>query len=59
MPFVILGIFTLLVGAFFLRLGIRGEDKEMLVGAVALIIAGIILVIFFGFFYRTLTFLSI
>jgi uncharacterized membrane protein YjjP (DUF1212 family) len=58
MPFVILGIFTLLVGAFFLRLGVKNEDKEILVGSVALVIAGIVLVIFFGLFYNGLTLLT-
>lgn len=58
MPFIIIGIVALLMGAYFLRLGVKEENKEILVGAIALIIAGLVLVVFFGLFYRGLTLMT-
>ena len=54
MPFLFIGIILLGVGIFFLRKSIREEDKEGVVGVMALIIAAVFLIVFFGLFY-TLT----
>lgn len=54
MPFLVLGLILLIVGIVFLRKAIREEDKEGVVGVSALIIAAVIMIIFFGLFY-TLT----
>ncbi len=58
MPFIIIGLITLIAGIYFLRLGQKIESKETMVGAIALIIASLILIIFFGLIYRELTFLT-
>ena len=42
------------MGAFFLRRSIKMHDKEGKYGSIGLLIAGIILMLFFGIFYRTL-----
>ena len=54
MPFLFLGIVLLGIGIFFLRKAIKEEDQEGIVGIMALIIAAVILILFFGLFY-TLT----
>lgn len=54
MPFLVLGIILLIVGAIFLRKSVREQDKEGVVGVIALIIAAVIMIMFFGLFY-TLT----
>lgn len=54
MPFLVLGIILLIVGAIFLRKSVREQDKEGVVGVIALIVAAVIMIMFFGLFY-TLT----
>lgn len=54
MPFLVLGIILLIIGAIFLRKSIRDQDKEGVVGVIALIVAAVIMIFFFGLFY-TLT----
>ncbi len=44
----------LIIGIIFLRRAIRGQDKEGVIGVMALIIASVIMILFFGLFY-TLT----
>ncbi len=51
MPFLILGVILLIVGTVFLRKSIKEEDKEGVVGVMALIIAAVIMILFFGLFY--------
>lgn len=54
MPFLVLGVILLIIGIFFLRKSIKEQDKEGVIGVMALIIASVILILFFGLFY-TLT----
>ncbi|MCR4313844.1 MAG: hypothetical protein NUV84_01190 [Candidatus Uhrbacteria bacterium] len=54
MPFLVLGVILLIVGIIFLRKSLKEEDKEGVVGVMALIIASVIMILFFGLFY-TLT----
>ncbi len=54
MPFLVLGLILLVVGIIFLRKSIREQDKEGVVGVMALIVAAVIMIVFFGLFY-TLT----
>ncbi|NQV88946.1 MAG: hypothetical protein HQ488_01325 [Parcubacteria group bacterium] len=51
MPFLFIGILLLGIGVFFLRRAIKHEDKEGVVGLTALIIAAVILILFYGLFY--------
>lgn len=51
MPFFVLGLIMLIVGIIFLRKSIKEEDKEGVVGVMALIIASVIMILFFGLFY--------
>lgn len=44
----------LIVGIIFLRKSLKEEDKEGVIGVMALIIASVIMILFFGLFY-TLT----
>lgn len=53
MPFFFLGIIILLLSIYFMRMAIRDRDKEGVVGLTALIIASLILIIFFGLFFRS------
>jgi hypothetical protein len=55
MSFVAIGIITLIAGLIFVRYGMKAESKEILIGAIALIIASLILIVIFGFFYRGIT----
>ncbi len=52
MPFIFLGIVLLGLGIFFLRKAIKSEDKEGVVGVTALIVAAVIMILFFGLFYQ-------
>jgi len=58
MPFIILGIIIFIAGGYFVRWGIKHENKEILIGAIALVVAAIILVLIFGLFYRGATLFS-
>ena len=51
MSFLVLGFILLIVGVIFLRKSIREQDKEGVVGVMALIIASVIMILFFGLFY--------
>ena len=51
MPFLIVGILLLGFGAYFMRQSIREEDKEGIIGVMALIIAAVIMIFFYGLFY--------
>jgi hypothetical protein len=42
------------VGIYFLRVSIKGGDKEGIIGMMMLVIAAVIMIIFYGLFY-TLT----
>lgn len=55
MSFIILGLICVIVGVIFFRLAIKSHDKEGKYGSIGLIAAGVILVMFFGIFYRYLT----
>lgn len=54
MPFLILGVILLIVGVIFLRKAIKEEDREGIIGVMAIIAAAVIMIMFFGLFY-TLT----
>ncbi len=54
MPFLVLGLILLVIGIIFLRKSIKEQDKEGAVGVMALIVASVIMILFFGLFY-TLT----
>ena len=58
MPFLILGIIIIGFGIFFRHEAKKSADKEGVIGSTGLILAGIILIIFFGFFYRHLILLG-
>ncbi len=53
MSFLFLGFVILIVGIIFLRLAIKDKDNEGVTGLTALIIAALILIIFFGFIYAS------
>lgn len=55
MPFFFLGLILVLSGGFFLRSALKSDDKEGVVGTIAVLIAGIILMLVFGLFYRDVT----
>ena len=59
MSFIILGLICVIVGVSILRAAIKSHDKERKYGSIGLITAGIILVMFFGIFYRYLTLFSV
>ncbi len=59
MSFIILGLICVIVGVIFLRMAIKAHDKEGKYGSIGLITAGVILVMFFGIFYRYLTLFTI
>lgn len=54
MPFFFLGLVILAFGIFFLRITLKEKDKEGMIGMVAIIIAALFLILFFGLFYRAL-----
>jgi hypothetical protein len=51
MPFLILGIILLIIGAIFLRKSIKEQDREGIIGVIALIISAVFMILFFGLFY--------
>lgn len=55
MSFFFLGLVIVVLGAYFLRVSIKRHDKEGKFGSIGLLIAGFILMLFFGIFYRALT----
>jgi len=55
MTFLYVGILMCIAGGIFLRRSIKQHDKEGRVGSIGLIMAGVILILFFGLFYRVLT----
>ena len=54
MSYFMIGVILLIIGIYFLRRAIKEGDREGIVGMTGLIIASLILIIFFGLFYRTL-----
>ncbi|MBI2474947.1 hypothetical protein HYV69_00790 [Candidatus Uhrbacteria bacterium] len=54
MSFIILGLIVLVFGVFFMRRSIKTNDKEGIIGFTAILIAAIVLLIFFGLFFRAL-----
>jgi hypothetical protein len=51
MPFFFIGLVVLTIAIVILRRAIKDQDKEGIVGATTLIIAAVILMLFFGLFY--------
>jgi len=51
MPFFFIGLVVLIIAIIILRLAMRDQDKEGIVGATTLVIAAVILMLFFGLFY--------
>jgi hypothetical protein len=56
MPFLIIGLLCLVLGVYFFRVSHHAHDEEGLVGAIALIIVGVILTFVYGIFYQLLAF---
>jgi len=54
MPFLFIGVLLLGIGIYFLRKAVKKQDHEGTVGMTALIIAAVIMILFYGMFY-TLT----
>lgn len=52
MPFLIIGLVLFGLGVYFLRKSIQEEDKEGIIGVSALIIASLIMIMFYGLFYN-------
>jgi len=55
MTFLIIGLIMVVIGVIFLRRSIKAHDKEGKIGSIGLIMAGVIVMLFFGIFYRMLT----
>jgi hypothetical protein len=55
MPFLLIGIILLLLGAFMFRLGKKKHNHEFELGSMGLLVSGIVLIILYGIFYRGLT----
>lgn len=53
MPFLFLGIIVLGVGIYFRREAHKAHDHDGLIGCTALIIAGLILILMHGLFFRS------
>ena len=51
MPFLVLGVILLIIGIVFLRRALKQQDKEGVIGVMALIIASVIIILFLGLFY--------
>ena len=54
MTFLILGIIILILGIYFFRRAKKNHDHEGEEGSLGLMMAGIILIVFYGIFYRLL-----
>ncbi|MBI2473153.1 hypothetical protein HYV70_01190 [Candidatus Uhrbacteria bacterium] len=54
MPFLFIGVVLLGLGIYFLRKAVKNHDHEGTIGMTALIIAAVIMILFYGMFY-TLT----
>jgi hypothetical protein len=54
MTYIIIGTILLITAIIFLRLAIKGGDKEGIIGLAALIVAALILIVFFGLVFRAL-----
>ena len=52
MTFFILGLLTVAFAAYFLRRAVRDKDMEGVVGFTAVFLASLILLIFYGLFFR-------
>ncbi|TAK04074.1 hypothetical protein EPO34_02875 [Patescibacteria group bacterium] len=59
MPFLFLGILILGVGIYFYREAKKQHDHEGEIGCKALIVAGIILILVHGLFFRTVIVLGL
>lgn len=52
MPFIFIGIIIIGISAYILRKAVQSKDKEGIIGQAALLVAGIIILLFFGIFYN-------
>lgn len=52
MPFIAVGAALLIVSAILLRKAMQNQNKELIIGLNALIIAAVVLILFFGVFYN-------
>lgn len=52
MTYFIIGLCLLIFGIYFFRQASKDKDKEGVIGFTAIIIAAMILILFFGFFYQ-------
>jgi hypothetical protein len=55
MPFLLLGIISLVSGLIFHKMAKKGHDHDGEVGSTGLILGGIILIVFYGLYYRAMT----
>jgi hypothetical protein len=58
MSFFFIGLGMIAAGIFFLLRSIKHHDKEGKYGSIGLLMAGIVLLLFFGVFYRALILLG-
>ena len=54
MTYFVLGLLLLVFGSYFLRSAIKQHDKEGIIGFTAIVIAALILLIFFGLFLKVI-----
>lgn len=52
MTYIIFGLLLFIFGAYFLRRSIKEDDKEGVIGFTVIMIASILLMVFFGLFFQ-------
>ncbi len=52
MPFLFIGVILLVISIIMLRKALKLQNKELIVGLSALIIASVVMILFFGIFYN-------
>lgn len=55
MPFLFIGVILFFLGLFMFRLGKKKHNHDFELGSLGLIVGGLILILFYGIFYRGLT----
>lgn len=54
MTYFVLGLLLLIFGVYFLRIAMKEKDKEGVIGLAAVLIAAMMLLLFYGLFFRVL-----
>lgn len=52
MTYIIFGLLLFIFGAYFLRKSMKEQDKEGVIGFTAILIAAMLMILFFGLFFR-------